>query len=68
MALARNPTATAEERAAAYEQLLQPEGPFKQRLGLLNMWLVSTRCNTHLRKSAFNLCGACRLRWWTAYV
>jgi hypothetical protein len=41
MVLERNPDATAEEKAAAYEQLLQPEGPFKERLGLLDKWLVS---------------------------
>jgi hypothetical protein len=53
MALERTPTATAEEKAAAYEQLLQPEGPFKQRLGLLDTWLVSTQCNTAVK------CRAC---------
>jgi hypothetical protein len=41
MVLERHPAATAEEKAAAYELLLQPEGPFKMRLGLLDKWLVS---------------------------
>jgi hypothetical protein len=40
MGLERNPAATAEQKAAAYEELLAPEGTFKQRLKLLEDWLV----------------------------
>lgn len=40
MTMERSPTATAEQKAAAYQEVLQPEGPFKQRLALLDKWLV----------------------------
>eukprot|EP00882_Tetradesmus_deserticola_P010475 GHRQ01011064.1.p1 GENE.GHRQ01011064.1~~GHRQ01011064.1.p1 ORF type:complete len:234 (+),score=87.78 GHRQ01011064.1:251-952(+) len=40
MALEQSPGATAEEKSKAYEELLQPDGPFKQRLGLLDKWLA----------------------------
>jgi hypothetical protein len=45
MALERNPDSTAEEKAQAWQQLLQPEGTFKQRLGLLDAWLVRHEVN-----------------------
>lgn len=40
MTMERNPAATAEQKAAAYQEVLQPEGPFKQRLALLDKWLA----------------------------
>ncbi|WIA33678.1 hypothetical protein OEZ86_006797 [Tetradesmus obliquus] len=40
MALERNPASTAEEKAQAWQQLLQPDGPFKQRLALLDKWIA----------------------------
>eukprot|EP00882_Tetradesmus_deserticola_P019729 GHRQ01021260.1.p1 GENE.GHRQ01021260.1~~GHRQ01021260.1.p1 ORF type:complete len:171 (+),score=41.97 GHRQ01021260.1:151-663(+) len=52
----RNPEASEEDKAKAWQQLLQPEGLFKQRLGLLDRWLVScfNRC-----RLLITACGCC---------
>jgi hypothetical protein len=41
MRVETNPAATAEEKAAAWQEMLQPDGSFKQRMALLDEWLVS---------------------------
>jgi hypothetical protein len=38
----RDPSSSAERKAQAWQEVLQPNGPFKQRLKLLDEWLVST--------------------------
>jgi hypothetical protein len=50
MVLERDPAATAEQKAEAYKEVLQPDGPFKQRLALLDKWLVGGHVGVQLQE------------------